>query len=341
MIRDTQRKDGWRRWAIPIVLAFVLQLPLLDGFTSYVNSDKPTVERRTRMRLHGTRRAPALPPEPEQELPQDARIVEVPDLDTPPPDETVETRNVAHRTVNVERETKARRRGARERARQPGKVKPKERSKVVSEASDSAEPSAPDQAQEQSASARRSEPRPASEDGQQAPRSVVREGLDRDLLMPVTTRSQRLAQLQGASGAFSTDDYLPDVMEEAEDTILRSNKYRYADFFYRVKEAVRRHWHPDRVYRQRDPTGRVYGVKDRYTVLRVTLDEGGHLRDLLTTKDSGLSFLDDEAVGAFRRAQPFPNPPSGMLDELGRVVFQFGFYFELSSGRQRFKWKRL
>ena len=266
--------------------------------------------------------------------------MEVPDSDTPEPNKTVETRNVAHRTVDVEQETKAKRRGPRDRARRPGKVKPKERSEVQSETSDSAEPTASDQAQREVAAAKQSEPRPESDQGQQAPRSLMREGLDEDLLLPVTTRRQRLAQVQGSSGSFATDDYLPDVTEEAADTILRSNKYRYADFFYRVKESVRRHWHPDRVYRQRDPTGRVYGVKDRYTVLRVTLDEGGHLRNLLTTRDSGLEFLDAEALGAFRRAQPFPNPPSGMLDELGRVVFQFGFYFEIT-GKHRFKWKRL
>ncbi|MDP6946550.1 MAG: energy transducer TonB, partial [Myxococcota bacterium] len=85
----------------------------------------------------------------------------------------------------------------------------------------------------------------------------------------------------------------------------------------------------------------VYGVKDRYTVLRVTLDEAGHLRNLLTMKDSGLDFLDAEALSAFRRAQPFPNPPKGLANELGRVVFQFGFYFEISSGKHRFQWKRL
>ena len=177
---------------------------------------------------------------------------------------------------------------------------------MQSESSDSVEPSASEQSQKKAASAKQAERRPENEQGQQAKRNLTEQGVDADLMMPVTTRRQRLAQVQGMSGSFATDSYLPDVAEEAEDTILRSNKYKYADFFYRVKEAVRRHWHPDRVYRQRDPAGRVFGVKDRYTVLRVTIDESGYLRDLLTTKDSGLGFLDAEALGAFRRAQPFP-----------------------------------
>ena len=337
-VREERR---WRKWVLPFALALALQLPLLESFQAYLSAEKPSVERKTRMKLSGARRPPAKAPEPEPELPEDARIVEVPQLDEPEPDETVETKNVADRTVNVERETKAKNRGRRERSKRPGKVKPKERSSLQSEASNSAEPSASESTAKQAASSPQSDHRPEHAKGQQAPKSVLKEGLDEDLLLPVTTRKQRLAQLQGTSGAFATDAYLPDVQEEARDTILRSNKYKYADFFYRVKEAVKRHWHPDAVYRQRDPTGRVFGVKDRYTVLQVTIDQTGYLRNLLTMKDSGLEFLDAEALSAFRRAQPFPNPPEGLLDEVGRIVFQFGFYFEITSGKQRFRWKRL
>ena len=342
MLPESRRnQSGWRRWGIPIALALALQFPLLDGFTTYLSAEKPSVQRKTRMKLMGAKRAPAKPPEPEVILPDDARIVEVPDLKQDEPDETVETRNVADRTVNVDRETKSKRRGKQERVKRPGKVKPKERSAVQSEASNSAEPSASDQSQKKAASAKQAERRPENADGQQAKRNLAEQGVDADIMMPVTTRRQRLAQVQGLSGSFASNSHLPDVTEEAEDTILRSNKYKYADFFYRVKEAVRRHWHPDRVYRQRDPTGRVFGVKDRYTVLRVTIDKAGHLRDLLTTKDSGLDFLDAEALGAFRRAQPFPNPPDGLVNDVGKIVFQFGFYFEITSGKQRFQWKRL
>jgi hypothetical protein len=42
-----------------------------------------------------------------------------------------------------------------------------------------------------------------------------------------------------------------------------------------------------------------------------------------------LPFLDDEAIAAFREASPFPNPPQGLLDETGRIRFQFGFFFEI------------
>jgi TonB family protein len=82
-------------------------------------------------------------------------------------------------------------------------------------------------------------------------------------------------------------------------------------------------------------------VKDRYTVLQVTLDKSGTLKKMITSKRSGLDFLDREARRAFKRAHPFPNPPSALVAEGGEVRFQFGFYFELSSGKHRFRWKRL
>ena len=44
-----------------------------------------------------------------------------------------------------------------------------------------------------------------------------------------------------------------------------------------------------------------------------------------------VDFLDDEAVTAFRDAQPFPNPPPGLVDPDSKLItFRFGFYFEIS-----------
>jgi hypothetical protein len=37
-----------------------------------------------------------------------------------------------------------------------------------------------------------------------------------------------------------------------------------------------------------------------------------------------------EAVKAFERAQPFPNPPPGLLATDQTVKFQFGFFLELT-----------
>lgn len=323
------------------MLSAALQVPIFLGFAGYLSKGDPvSYERKTRVRLTGYRPPPPKKPTPPAPLPEDVQVVEVPAVDEEEPEQTIDTRYVADRATRTDREAKAR--PSRKSKRKQGKVSPnKEVSKVQSEHSKSADPTRADDQQQQVAMARQRDERPKAATGQQVPKSVVREGLDTDSLMPVTTERARIANLQGSSGNFASDDHLPDITERADSTILNANRYKHADFFYRVREAVRRHWHPDQVYRTRDPTGRAYGVKDRYTVLHVTLDPAGRLKQLITHRRSGLDFMDAEAKGAFKRAQPFPNPPEDMIDTKGEIRFQFGFYFEITSGRHKFQWKRL
>jgi TonB family protein len=130
-------------------------------------------------------------------------------------------------------------------------------------------------------------------------------------------------------------DYLKDV-DDGESTALNAKKWKHAPFFNRVKRAVAAAWHPDVVYVRHDPNGNVYGVKDRVTVLRVHLHPDGKLASWTVMQSSGVDFLDDEAVDAFRRAAPFPNPPRDLVETDGQIHFNFAFIFELS-GRNSVK----
>ena len=136
-------------------------------------------------------------------------------------------------------------------------------------------------------------------------------------------------QLAHAIGS-GTQDALKDI-DEGDETALNSKKWRFASFFNRVKHQVQEHWHPDEVYRRRDPNGSIYGRTSRLTIVRVQLKPNGHLANVALESPSGLEFLDDEALQAFRAAQPFPNPPRQLVDATdGLINFQFGFLFELS-----------
>lgn len=126
-------------------------------------------------------------------------------------------------------------------------------------------------------------------------------------------------------------DYLRDV-EEGDKTLLNRKESRYAAFFDRVKIQIADKWSPVSTYRKRDPRGNVYGVKDRYSQVRVTLNGDGSVRQLFLARESGLDFFDDEAVRSIRAAAPFHNPPEGLKDDDGLVHFTFGFYFEISAG---------
>jgi TonB family protein len=148
-------------------------------------------------------------------------------------------------------------------------------------------------------------------------------------LMP--TREQ-LAKVIGGG----TQDALKDI-DEGEETALNSKKWRFASFFNRVKKQVSEHWHPEEAYRRRDPTGAVYGRQNRYTELRIQLRPDGRLANVGVDLPSGLEFLDDEAISAFKEAQPFPNPPRQLLEANGVINFRFGFLYDLN-GPPQMRW---
>ncbi len=142
--------------------------------------------------------------------------------------------------------------------------------------------------------------------------------------------------LARALGGGSVDKL--DGVESGEVTALNSKKWKYASFFNRMKRQVAQNWNPAEIYQQRDPEGRVYGTKNRETLLEVFLKPNGSLDRVVVLKSSGIDFLDDEAASAFQRAQPFPNPPTGLLDTGSqRIRFSFGFHFQVGSRRDSWK----
>jgi TonB family protein len=141
--------------------------------------------------------------------------------------------------------------------------------------------------------------------------------------------------LERAVGGGSVD-HLDDV-ERGEVTALNSKRWKYATFFNRMKRHVAQNWHPDRVYLRRDPSGNVYGSRNRITYLQVSLNPEGAITKIHIVKSSGVDFLDEEAVRAFHAAQPFPNPPQGLVDQSSRMItFEFGFHYEIG---RRGGWK--
>jgi TonB family protein len=136
-------------------------------------------------------------------------------------------------------------------------------------------------------------------------------------------------QISRAVGGPGSIDSLKDI-DDGATTQLNTKRFKYASFFNRVKHAVAQQWHPDDAYRLRDPTGQIYGIKSRRTIIRVSLKPDGTVRDLLLEHPCGVDFLDDEALKALREAAPFPNPPKGLVDAgSGLITFRFEFNFEV------------
>ncbi len=141
------------------------------------------------------------------------------------------------------------------------------------------------------------------------------------------------ATLDRISGAPAPDHV--EGVDEGDATFLNTREWKYASFFNRVKDSVAAQWDPVTELRRRDPRGDLYAWKDRYTVVQITLEPDGRMVDAWVEKPSGVEFLDREAIAAFERAQPFPNPPPGLANERGQISFSFGFFLETSRPSMR------
>lgn len=132
-----------------------------------------------------------------------------------------------------------------------------------------------------------------------------------------------LGTIARTSGSPEWVDGLP----EGDGTFLNAKEFKYATFFYRVRDDVASRWE-NRLQdetRRRDPTGNIYGTRDRSTLLHVELSREGRLVDVRVERTSGVDFYDQLAVEAFKQAQPFPNPPAGIVEEDGAIRFNFQF----------------
>ncbi len=119
-----------------------------------------------------------------------------------------------------------------------------------------------------------------------------------------------------------------DDVEEGDGTFLNTRAWKYATYFNRIQESVGNAWKPSREILRRDPDLSLYFFKDRLTVLSITLDASGALKDVKVVRSSNVDFLDRLAVEAFEKAQPFSNPPAGLLDARGELRYVFGFHVQ-------------
>ena len=134
-----------------------------------------------------------------------------------------------------------------------------------------------------------------------------------------------LAQLQGGP----KNDVGHDI-EAGDGTFLNAREFRYAGFFNRLKEQIANYWRPLPEYARRDPTGNIYGMQNRLTVLTIALTEEGALHELKVLQSSGIPFLDDAGVEAIRAAAPFAHPPRGLLNADKLIVFNFAFSVDVT-----------
>lgn len=163
---------------------------------------------------------------------------------------------------------------------------------------------------------------------------------------PGAAGSPQTPGLRGTPNAlrqtFGAPGTLDDIngVDQGDENLLNSKRWRFASFFNRVRNAVAQHWHPEVVHAARDPEGRIYGTKTRITRLRIRLNPDGSVRKIRLERPSGVDYLDEEAIRAVRTAQPFNNPPPQLVDPAsGFIDFGFGFIFEINGRPRIFRYR--
>jgi TonB family protein len=121
-------------------------------------------------------------------------------------------------------------------------------------------------------------------------------------------------------GGGAPNDDLHDVAQ-GDATFLNTREFKFAGFFNRVKQAVSAQWDPNGRLRSK---GKQLGMVERRTLMHVALKPDGSIADLFVAQGSGVDELDQEAMKAFEKAQPFPNPPAALVVN-GFIAFEFGF----------------
>ena len=153
-------------------------------------------------------------------------------------------------------------------------------------------------------------------------------------LAELTPSLPKLERLAG----MPANDHLPDVETDAE-TRLNTFRWKHATFFNRIADSIRSQWNGGVVLSRSDPAGDVFGFEDRLTVVQVTLDKSGNIVDLAVAEGSGADPLDDEALRAFKRAGPFPNPPEALFEGSEKFSFLFGFNVTYSRTHFDLAWR--
>ena len=131
--------------------------------------------------------------------------------------------------------------------------------------------------------------------------------------------------------ASQSIDYIKDL-DPGLETLLSTREFVYYTYYARMRRQLNQYWGPKvkekliALYR----SGRqIASSSDKITRCLVTLDKEGKLVKVQIIGISGVRELDEAAVEAFKAAAPFPNPPTGMVEDDGNIKIRWDFILEV------------
>lgn len=130
--------------------------------------------------------------------------------------------------------------------------------------------------------------------------------------------------------ASATQDYLKDIKPSIQ-TMLNTREFVYYTYYQRIRSQLRQYWEPSirekvkKIFAQ----GRtIASTSDHITKVIIVLNKEGTLIKVQVVENSGVYDLDEAAVEAFKAAEPFPNPPDGMIEDDGTIKIRWDFILE-------------
>jgi protein TonB len=130
-----------------------------------------------------------------------------------------------------------------------------------------------------------------------------------------------------SSGGNAPSDYVKGI-QEGDRTALNTQEFIFYGYYQRIRQRLDNAWVP--ILRQklqaRLRLGRhIASDSELTTRVIVVLNSQGEVTRVRVTTESGVTDLDDAAVGAFKLAGPFPNPPRGIADRDGQIQIPWEF----------------
>lgn len=136
-----------------------------------------------------------------------------------------------------------------------------------------------------------------------------------------------LARRSG-EGPSTTGESLPRDVSVGSFTALNTDRFTYYTFYARIEEMIRYRWE-SRVQNTLSSLDRTslstVGERAWVTSAEFLLNPQGRLVKVLVMKESGMKGFDAAAVGAFREANMFPNPPQELVEEDGFIHLKYNF----------------
>ncbi len=147
-------------------------------------------------------------------------------------------------------------------------------------------------------------------------------------MFPSKTLEDQPKWVEHGKGHGGIDPTYVEGVKKGETTALNTKEFIFYGYFERIRRRLDRAWEPllkghiMKLYRK----GRQLASDTKHiTSTLVILNDRGEIIQVQVLGKSGVRDLDSAAVEAFNKAGPFPNPPSGLVNQHKRIEIKWDF----------------